>query len=318
MHIVITGAGGFLGRTLCRSLLQAWPEPQHRFTLIDSFFAAPPADARTRVVTLDLEVSDAHQPALDEADVVLHLAALPGGAAERDYDGSRRGNLDVSMRLMERLAARSRPARFVYASSVAVFGAPLPARIDDETVPRPSMTYGAHKLMVETALADFARRRRVDGIALRLSGLLCRPPAAAGMRSAFMSEIFHAAMARRPFTVPVSAQATVWIMAAGTAAAALVHAAEIDLAGWRGPRALTLPAMRVSVAELIGEVCRQCAADPRLFEFQADPALESEFGRLPPLATPAANALGFAADPSLAALVRRALEDAGYLTPGRA
>jgi nucleoside-diphosphate-sugar epimerase len=245
---------------------------------------------------------------LSSADVIFHLASLPGGASERDYEASRAVNLEASLQLLEKLASRTRPARFVYASSVAVFGEPLPPRIDDATLTLPTMTYGTHKLMVETALANLTRRGRIEGIALRLCGLLARPAGgSAGLRSAFMSELFHACSSRRALAIPTQPNATVWVMSATCAAENLIHAA-----GLSHPHALTLPAIRVTMEDLVAAVVGATGCDPGSISYEPDDELERQFGRLPELTTEAANALGFRHDGGLDALVSRALRDAGY------
>jgi nucleoside-diphosphate-sugar epimerase len=243
------------------------------------------------------------------------LAAIPGGAAEQDYALSKRVNLDQTLELIEKAAAGSRRTRFIYASTIAVFGEPLPGRIDDETPPRPTLTYGVHKLMIEIALENLTRLGRLEALALRFPGLLARPAGGSGMRSAFMSELIHACAAARPFTVPTGRAATVWAMSASQAADNLIHAAQMAAPQKGTRRAFTLPALRMTMGDLAAAVARVTRCDPGLISFEPDAALEAQFGRLPPLAAPYAEALGFSCDRNLDELVVRALADAGY-TPG--
>ena len=311
MSVLITGAGGFLGTALTARLLSAWPEADHRFTLVDRSFTSVSVDARVVSIAGDIDGSEAVDRALKSADVVFHLAAIPGGAAERDYAASKRVNLDLSLGLLETLAGRSSPARFVYASSIAVFGTPLPTAISDDTNPRPSMTYGAHKLMVEVALTNLSRLGLVDAFALRLPGLVCRPGGSSGLKSAFMSELFHAAVAQQAFAIPISPHGTVWIMSATCAADNLIHGALLDAPDPTMPRAFTLPTLRVTVEQLVTEVVRQTQCPSELFSYEPDDELEQQFGRLPPLSTPLANEQGFIHDGSLEVLVSRSLADIG-------
>jgi D-erythronate 2-dehydrogenase len=311
LNIVITGAAGFLGRILTRRLCAAWPQPDLRLVLIDHARAGDHQDPRVVWVTGDFGRAAGVDAALAEADVVIHLAAIPGGAAEQDYALAKRVNLDQTLELIEKAAAGSRRLRFIYASTIAVFGEPLPERIDDETAPRPTLTYGAHKLMIEIALENLARLGRLDALAVRFPGLLARPAGGGGMRSAFMSELFHACAAARPFTVPTGRAATIWAMSASRAADNLIHAAQ--MAAPRGARrAFTLPALRTTMGDLAAAVARVTRCDPGLISFEPDAALEAQFGRLPPLAAPYAEALGFSCDRELDELVARALADAGY------
>jgi D-erythronate 2-dehydrogenase len=310
MQVIVTGAAGFLGRTLVNQLLRKWSDRGDRFTLVDRQPIADPKDSRASRLVGILPDIPGFDGALVNADVVFHLAALPGWAAERDYQASRIANLEVSLTLLEKLASRTRPVRFIYASSVAVFGEPLPQSIDDATAAFPTMTYGAHKLMVETSLVNLTRLGRIEGIALRLCGLLARPPGAVGLRSAFMSELFHACVARRPIVLPTGPDATVWIMSASRAAQNLIHAVRVDPVAH--PRAITLPALRVTVRELAVAVAAATGCDMNLVSFERDDELERQFGRLPILSTQLADSLGYSNDGELAALVSRALHDAGY------
>ena len=67
--------------------------------------------------------------------MVFHLAGVLSATAEADPALSRRVNLEATLSLLEEAARRRRP-RVVYASSIAVLGDALPARVDDGTRPR--------------------------------------------------------------------------------------------------------------------------------------------------------------------------------------
>jgi hypothetical protein len=111
-----------------------------------------------------------------------------------------------------------------------------------------------------------------------------------------MSDLFWAIRDGRPYAVPVSPEATVWIMSAARAAANLVHALAVPA----GP-ALTLPALRTTIADLVEAVAggRRPAVS-----YDPDPVLEAQFGNYPPLATPRGDSLGFRHDGDLATLVQ--------------
>ncbi len=312
MKILITGAAGFLGRALSERLLSDGAHRDDQITLTDR---VPISLTDPRV---SFTVGDLNDPALVRelvagAQVIYHLAAMPGGAAEQDYEGSRKVNLGASLELMDQAAAVSdRRVRFVYASSIAVFGEPLPEHVDDNTCPRPGMTYGAHKLMVSIALSNLVRMQRLDGFALHLPGLVARPRSAAGMTSAFMSDVFHALANSERYVLPVSPTATAWLMSLSCCVDNLVHAGSLPSILGAGRRAFTLPAVRTSMRDLVDEIARQTRADPSYIGFAPDAEVEARFGRLPPLRTPWAEAQGFRSDVSLPALVTRALAAAGY------
>jgi D-erythronate 2-dehydrogenase len=302
MIIVVTGAGGFVGRELVGKLI----EGGHRVLAIDTASQGIHRDAR--VVMGDLADPAVRRNALEDGcDAVIHLATVPGGAAEADPAASRRINIDAMYDLLlEAGTAGARP-RFVYASSIAVLGDRLPALVDDDTPLSPNMIYGGHKAMMEQAVAMLSNRGLIDGVTIRLPGIVARPKARSGMKSAFMSDLFHALKAGERFICPVSRRATIWVQSVRMCADNFVHALTLDSALLPPTRAVTLPALRVAIEDLAAEIARQCGVSSELAEYAPDPALEAGFGAQPLLATPAAEGAGFAHDGDLARLVGNAL-----------
>ncbi len=303
--ILVTGAGGFVGRRLAKRLAG---RAAGRLVLCDRALEDAPAGAET--VEGDLADPKVMDRALGgDPDVVFHLASVPSGASERDPMLSRAVNLEASLALLDRLAAREAPARLVYASSIAALGSGFAGPVDDDTTPRPTLTYGAHKLMVETALGDWARRGRIDAVALRLPGIVARPPMAGGFGSAFWSEVFHAIRRRAPYRCPAGPDAIAWLMSLGRCIDNLVLAAELP-ADRLGPRrAMTLPALSVRLGDLVDAIAAAAGGGAEAVQYDPDPVTMAQFGGYPPLLTPAAEALGLGHDGSLEALVARAIAD---------
>lgn len=302
MQIVVTGAGGFVGRELVRRLVGAG----HGVTGLDTMPAQLPEPAR--LIVGDIGDAAVRARALATGcDALVHLATVPGGAAEADPALSRRINVDAMYDLLQEAAAANPGLRVVYASSIAVFGDPLPARVDDFTPLSPKMVYGGHKAMMEHAVALFSNRGAIDGVTVRLSGILARPKGPSGLKSAFMSNLFHALRAGEAFVCPVSASGTIWAQSVRRCVDNLVHALGVDSALLPLGRAVTLPALRLAMGDLATEIARQCGVSPDLVSYRPDPALEAAFAAQPPLATPAADRAGFAHDGDAATLVANAL-----------
>ena len=302
MPIIVTGAGGFVGRQLV-SLLLARGDA---VVGIDSQAGGIPAGARA--VVGDLGDPAVRAEALSGGcSAVVHLATVPGGAAEADPAASRRINIDAMYDLMLEAAEAGNCPRFVYASSIAVFGDPLPAFVDDATPLSPKMIYGGHKAMMEHAVAMLSNRGVIDGVTLRLPGILARPKGPSGMKSAFMSNLFHALKAGEKFSCPVSADGTIWAQSVAACAQNFAHALSVDGALLPPGRAVTLPAQCITMGALAAEVASQCGVSPALVTYVPDAALEAAFAAQPPLATLAADHAGFAHDGNLAMLVTSAL-----------
>jgi D-erythronate 2-dehydrogenase len=309
MTIIVTGAGGFVGRQLTALLIARGDQVVAMDSHLDMFADHP----NLRKVAGDISDASVRAEAFsDGCDALVHLATVPGGAAEADPAASRRVNVDAMYDLLDLAKAGGNRPRVVYASSIAVFGDPLPADgVDDATPLAPKMVYGGHKAMMEVAVAMMHHRGEIDGVSLRLPGILARPKGPSGMKSAFMSDLFHALRAGEAFTCPVSASATIWAQSVAQCTRNFVHALDFDSAAMPTTRVVTLPAQRVYMGALASEIARQCGVSSDLVSYAPNVALEAAFGAQPPLATPAADACGFAHDGDLASLVSRALAAIG-------
>jgi nucleoside-diphosphate-sugar epimerase len=128
-----------------------------------------------------------------------------------------------------------------------------------------------------------------------------------GIKSAFMSDLFHALRAGQPFVCPVSQGATIWAQSVARCADNMVHALTMNAALMPATRVVTLPAQRIAMGDLAAEIARQCGVSTELVHYRPDAALEAAFGAHPPLATPAADRAGFVHDGDPATLVANAL-----------
>lgn len=307
-RVLITGANGYLGRALASRLVK---QPGVSLTLIDLALDGAPALHGGRVCAFEGDLGDAtlRRQAISPApDIVYHLAGITSRQAQADAQASLRVNVLHTLALLEDLRRSDAPPVVVYASSIAVFGTPLPDSIDDRTPPSPTLTYGAHKQMVEIALADFSRRGELDGRSVRLPSVVARPAERNGALSGFASDLIRELAEGRSYTCPVEPQATLWLLSRTACIDALLHCAQIDTAALPASRAWNLPALRVRVDALVEALCRRFGADvARRIAYEPQPALEAQFACWPPLTAALAAQLGQRHDGKLDSLLERAL-----------
>jgi nucleoside-diphosphate-sugar epimerase len=174
MRCVVTGAAGFIGSHLAEHLLRLG----HDVTGIDAFipYYSPDIKRRNlagsqshpgyRFAQLDLR-TDALDSALDGAEVVFHIAAMPGLTASwTDFDLYQSCNVTATQRLLEAVR-RSAPRlrRLVYASTSSVYGR---FASGDESLPtRPVSPYGVTKLAGEHLCRAYADAHGLPVVALR-------------------------------------------------------------------------------------------------------------------------------------------------------
>ncbi len=239
---------------------------------------------------------------------VFHLAGLVSGAAEADFDAGMQANIDGTRHLLEAMRAdraQARLIRLVHASSIAVYGAPLPARIDDLTEPRPTLSYGMQKLVAEWLIGGMSRRGLIDGRCLRLSGVVVRPANPNGALSAFNSDLIRELLQGRPVVSPVSPEATIWVQSVARTIDNLMLAMTLPASDYGWPRAVLLPALPVRVADIVAAVARVAGRDVSGgVTWRPDPAVESMFGRWPDTFTASrASSLGFVGDSDIGRIV---------------
>ncbi|WP_306395742.1 NAD-dependent epimerase/dehydratase family protein [Telluria beijingensis] len=308
MHVLVTGAAGFVGSALVELLLADTAITSLR--LVDLAFDDARPDPRVERIAGSIgDPAVMARAVRGRIDLVYHLASVPGGLAERDYELGRDINLYATLALVEAMRAMPAPPVFVFASSIAALGAPLPpGGVDDATPMSPQLSYGAHKLAGELFVADATRRGWIDGRSVRLPAVVARPAGPSGLVSAFLSDMIRALAAGEHYRCPIRAGATSWLVSTPCAAASLVHAATLDGQLLGAGRACTLPALRLSMAELVAAVGQEYGVDAAaLASHGDDPAIEANFGSYPPLRTPRADAAGFVHDGDARALVRNAL-----------
>jgi UDP-glucose-4-epimerase GalE len=155
MRILVTGGAGYIGSHAVRLFLARGHDVWVYDNLSEGHRAAVP-EGRLLVGDLaDLGHLD-HEVVVRRIEGVVHFAAFGYvGESVRDPGKYYQNNLVNTLNLMEVLR-RSDVGRFVFSSTCATYGTPERVPIVEEEPQRPINPYGAGKLAVERALADYA------------------------------------------------------------------------------------------------------------------------------------------------------------------
>jgi nucleoside-diphosphate-sugar epimerase len=319
MHILITGAAGMIGRKLTTRLVAdrtLGGKSIDRLTLVD---IGPPQRPENFSGQVDTAAGDIADPAAASGaisgrpDVIFHLAAVVSGEAELDFAKGMHVNFDGSRALLEavRTAGNGYRPRFIFASSIAVFGAPFPASIPDEFALTPLTSYGTQKAMIELLLADYSRRGFLDGVGIRLPNIVVRPGKPNKAASGFFSSIIREPLKGEEALLPVDDHVRNWHASPRAAVGFLVHAAVLD-AHDLGPRInLTMPGVCCTVAEQIASL-RRIAGDKVAARIRhaPDPLVQRIVGGWPNRFDPRrALALGFKAEGSFDEIIHAHIDD---------
>ena len=245
---LVTGANGEIGRSLLQTLarhggydaitLDLTPLPESMRGLVTASYAGNIMDRFL------LDQLAAHH----EVDMVFHLAALLSTRGERDPELAHQVNVEGTLnalRMAQNQSSRlGRPVRFLFPSSIAVYGLPSleekrrAGRVREEQWNVPITMYGCNKLYCEhlgryltfhvRQLGAMAGASRLDFRALRFPGLISADTVPTGGTSDFGPEMIHAAARGVPYACFVEAEAKIPFMAMPDAVRAMMDLARAD------------------------------------------------------------------------------------------
>jgi nucleoside-diphosphate-sugar epimerase len=323
LKILVIGAAGMIGRKLVARLAgdgTLGGEKIGHADLVDIVAPVAPPDAPFGTACAAVDIGAAYiAPKLiaGEPDAIFLLASIVSGEAESDFEKGYAVNLDGTRGIFEAIrqrhlftGGRYRP-RVLFTSSIAVFGAPFPAVIDDEFLQTPLTSYGTQKAICELLLSDYSRRGFFDGVGLRLPTICVRPGKPNLAASGFFSNIIREPLAGRPAVLPVSEDVRHWHASPRSAVGFLVHAATMATAALGARRNLTMPGVSVTVGEQIEALRRVAGEAPvRLIRREPDPGIARIVAGWPSnFKADRALGLGFTVEESFEAIVRNHIEE---------
>ena len=309
MKVLVTGAAGFLGRRVIDALLaRADNMGPVSHVIAADLIPCPIADSRvdSRIGTIaDAQFLEANVDS--DVAVVCHLAAVLSGQSETEFDVGMRINVDATRALLEACRRLTRPPRFVFSSTTAVFGGPLPAIVPDDMAVRPQSSYGAAKAIAEHLVTEYSRRGFIDGVVCRVPTVAVRPGAPNSAVSSFVSGIIREPLSGIESVCPVPLDLPLWISSPDVVTQNLAHAVRLPAAALGGQRTVNLPGLSVTPAEMLDSLERLGGAEARArVRCEIDPRIAGMVGTWPGnFDVSRALGLGFSPDHDIDAVVRQ-------------
>ncbi|KAF4338770.1 transcriptional activator of proteases prtT [Fusarium beomiforme] len=254
-HILITGAGGFIGQEILAPLLNS--SPSIHLTITDISEPPVPTEHSQRIISL---AADLTNPSVVEQLVtsqpfqaVYLFHGLMSSGSEANLDLGLKVNVDSVRYVLDALRNKLRGVKVVFSSSCAVYG-PEEGYVTEKTLPQPRSSYGAEKLIAELLVNDFSRRGLIDGRIVRLPTVVVRPGKPSAAASSFASGIVRESLQGIPNILPVPRDISMWICSPATVIKNLIKVKDIPAEKFGDSRIVNLPGITVSVQDILDAV----------------------------------------------------------------
>eukprot|EP00871_Galdieria_phlegrea_P005748 jgi/Galph1/660/GphlegSOOS_G5370.1 len=319
--IVVTGAGGFLGQLLVKSLSSE--QKVHTVLCLDKKEPLDSLEATPKIIKKQVDITDEKQvrAALQSyaIDGVIHLAAIMSGQSEADIDNAMRINMIGAIHVMMAAANESKQPRFVFSSSIAAFGNVLYKSPHDTQLSggapddkQPASTYGTAKAAVELLLANYSRKKLLDGVSLRIPIVAVRPGIPSGAASTFVSDLVREPLQGNEVTCPVDENQKVVVISPRKTVEALKRSLlEIDTSELGPSRVLVVPGLSASPKDYVDSLRRTAGEEvANRISYRKSPKVDDILSSWPShMDSKVARKLGFTPDHSTDDIVQQFIKD---------
>jgi nucleoside-diphosphate-sugar epimerase len=266
--ILITGAGGFVGQTLAKKLLE---DPSVTLVLADVQPPPNPTSSKqVECIGADLTDPAACQNLIAKAEnsgfkAVYILHGIMSSGSEANLELGLKVNFDSVRTLLDTVRQKQPGTKVVFSSSCAINGRAAVENIANETniVPMPESSYGTQKLMVEYLINDYSRRGLIDGRVVRLPTVFVRAGAPTAAASSFVSGIVREPIHGQKSELPVDAKIGIWLTSPRTLARNLVHAMNVPAEKLGHFRTVLLPGYTATSGEILDALEKVAGKDTR-------------------------------------------------------
>jgi len=288
--VLVTGAAGFLASLVAKALLKDPQTPNIRLILADISEPKNPDSNAAHIETIKADLTKAEEvdalfnTPFGVPDTIYCMHGIMSRGSEDHFDFALKVNVD-SVRELLQTARRygenlGHPIKFVFTSSCAVYGGPLPEVLTPDTIATPEGAYGLAKLTSELFINEFTRRGFVDGRILRLPTIVVRPGPPAAAASSFMSGIIREPLHGTPATCPIGQDITspeldlpVWFSSPKAVIQNLILAKHVPSSSFRKhTRVVCAPGFTATIRDEI-EALRIVGGEDalKLIKFEDDP-----------------------------------------------
>lgn len=312
MPIVITGAGGFVGQTLAKKLIETSPNEQ----LILADIQQPPnptQSSNVKCLGADLTDPSACQSLIDTSpDAVYILHGIMSSGSEANLELGLKVNFDSVRNLLDTIRLKKPGTKVIFTSSCAVFGRAAVKNVATETdiVPMPESSYGTQKLMIEFLINDYSRRGLIDGRVVRLPTIFVRAGAPTAAASSFVSGIVREPVHGQESELPVDPDIGIWLASPRTLAHNLVYAKDVPAEKFGHFRTVLLPGYTATSQEILDALEKVAGKETRaLVKEKRDETIQRIVLSWPAkYDTSRAKGLGFAEDVGLEQTIKDFIE----------
>lgn len=253
MHILITGAAGFIGQLIAKELLN---DPSYTLTLTDVIKPPIPKGVKypnnAHPMTADL-LAGADNLISPSLDAVYAFHGIMSSGSEANFDLGMRVNVDATRILFEALRKTCPGVKVIYSSSQAVYGQPLPEVVDDSVIPTPQSSYGSEKIICEKLVNEYTRRGFINGFVLRFPTISVRPGKPTAAASSFLSGMIREPLAGKECIVPIEDRSfKSWVCSPRTLVYNLLHTLSLPRDALPSHiRQINVPGICVTVQEMM-------------------------------------------------------------------
>ncbi|KAF2650834.1 NAD-dependent epimerase/dehydratase-like protein [Lophiostoma macrostomum CBS 122681] len=312
MTIVITGAGGFVGQTLAKKLLEA--SANERLILADVHEPPNPTNSgNVKCVAADLTNPESCQSLIDSSpDAVYILHGIMSSGSEANLELGLKVNFDSVRHLLDTIRTKKPGTKVIFTSSCAVFGRAAVENVATETdiVPMPESSYGTQKLMIEFLINDYSRRGLIDGRVVRLPTVFVRAGAPTAAASSFVSGIVREPVHGQESELPVDPDIGIWLASPRNLAHNLVYAKNVPAEKFGSFRTVLLPGYTATSREILDALEKVAGKEARaLVKEKKDETIQRIVLSWPAeYDTSRAKSLGFAEDVGLEQTIKDFIE----------